>query len=111
MSFDPIINALSAFLAWFGKLFTAIFQAMWDITMDLGIALLDAFLSAVAAVLVAVPAPSFLTQYSLQTLIGQLGPDILFFVGVLNLAQGLSMVGSAYAFRLFVRKLLTLGQW
>jgi hypothetical protein len=109
--FDPIINALSAFLAWFGKLFTAIFQACWDITIDLCIAAFDLFLSAVGSLIAAAPAPQFLTQYSLQSLVGQLGSDILYFVGVFSIPQGLAMIGAAVAFRLFVRKLFTLGQW
>ena len=80
--FDAIINALSSVLAWFGKVFVAVFQAMWDITIDLAIAAFDLFLSAVASLIAAAPAPQFLTQYSLQSLIGQMGSDILYFVSV-----------------------------
>ncbi|ANJ72435.1 DUF2523 domain-containing protein [Ralstonia insidiosa] len=109
--FDAIINALSSVLAWFGKVFVAVFQAMWDITIDLAIAAFDLFLSAVASLIAAAPAPQFLTQYSLQSLIGQMGSDILYFVSVFNIPQGLAMLGGAVAFRLFVRKLFTLGQW
>ncbi|ANH72118.1 hypothetical protein ACS15_1723 [Ralstonia insidiosa] len=109
--FDSIINALSGVLAWFGKVFAAVFQALWDITIDLCIAGFDLFLSAIGSLIAAAPAPQFLTQYSLQSLVGQMGSDILYFVGVFNISQGLAMIGAGVAFRLFVRKLFTLGQW
>jgi hypothetical protein len=32
-------------------------------------------------------------------------------VSVFNIPQGLAMIGADVAFRLFVRKLFTLGQW
>ena len=109
--FAAIINALSSVLAWFGKIFVAVFQAMWDITIDLIIAAFDLFLSAIGALISSAPAPQFLTQYSLQSLIGQMGSDILYFVSVFNIPQGLAMLGAGVVFRLFVRKLFTLGQW
>lgn len=107
---SAIVNAISAFAAWLLKAFVAVFLAIWALLQDVVIELLDLFLNGVTIVLGALPTPSFLTGVSLQSLFGQLGSDVLFFVGIFNIGQGIALLGAAFAFRL-ARKVVTLFQW
>lgn len=107
---NGIINAISAFGQWLLSLFVKVFVAIWDLFGDLVIALADAFLQALAALVSALPAPTFLTQYSLQSAFSQMSGDILFFLTVFNIGPGIAMLGSGFAFRM-LRKVVTLFQW
>jgi len=110
MSLDPIINALSAFAAWVFGLVGSVFTAAWDFVSDAFVALGDAFFQALAGVIVAIPAPSFLSSMSLQGVFSQMSGDVLYFLGVFQIGPGLALLGSAFGFRL-LRKLFTLFQW
>ncbi|MCA3182635.1 MULTISPECIES: DUF2523 family protein [unclassified Cupriavidus] len=107
---NGIINAISAFAAWLLGLFVKLFAALWDIVNDLMIAGADGLLSALATLLSAVPAPTFLQNVNLQTLFNGLGADVLYFVGVFNIGAGIALLGSGFAFRM-LRKVVTLFQW
>lgn len=107
---SAIVNAISAFAAWLLKAFIAVFVAIWALLQDVVIELLDLFLIGVSAVLGTLPAPAFLSTVSLQQLFGQLGGDVLFFLGVFNIGQGIALLGAGFAFRL-ARKVVTLFQW
>ncbi|WP_199030583.1 DUF2523 family protein [Ralstonia sp. ASV6] len=108
--FDAVINAISAFAKWLDDIFVAIFVAIWQITEDLFIDALDLLLQGFSYVLSYLPTPTFLTGVSLQTLFGSLGGDVLYFFGVFNIGQGISLLGAAFAFRM-ARKVVTLFQW
>lgn len=95
---------------WFLDLVIKVFTAIWDFFSDIAIAVLDGILSAIAALVSAIPAPSFLTSYSLSTLMGGLPSDVLYFVHALNLPQCFAILAAGFAFRM-TRKILTLGQW
>jgi len=110
MSFDPVINALNAFAAWILSLVGSVFQAAWDLISDAFIALGDAFFQALAAIIVALPAPSFLTSASLQSAFSNMSGDILYFLGVFQIAPGIALLGAAFGFRM-LRKIVTLFQW
>ncbi|WP_247539178.1 DUF2523 domain-containing protein [Ralstonia pseudosolanacearum] len=107
---SSIVNAISAFAAWLLKAFVAVFAALWSIVEDLCIDVLDLLLNGLTTVLGALPAPSFLTGVSLQSMFGQLGGDVLFFLGAFNIGQGIALLGAGFAFRL-LRKVVTLFQW
>lgn len=105
-----VINAISAFGQWLLALFVKMFVAIWDLFGDLVISLADAFLQALATLVSAIPAPAFLTNYSLQSAFSQMSGDVLFFLSVFNIGPGIAMLGSAFAFRM-LRKVVTLFQW
>ncbi|WP_454763090.1 DUF2523 family protein [Cupriavidus campinensis] len=107
---NGIINAISAFGAWLLSLVVKAFTAIWDLCTDLVINVADLFLTALAALIGAIPAPDFLTQHSLQSAFSQMSGDVLFFLGVFNIGPGIAMLGSAFAFRM-ARKVVTLFQW
>jgi len=110
MSFDPIINALSAFAAWIYGVFAAIFTALWDFVGDALIAAADLFFQALAGLVVSIPAPSFLASASLQSAFSGMSGDVLYFLGVFQIGPGIALLGSAFGFRM-LRKVLTLFQW
>lgn len=107
---NGIINAISAFAAWLLSLFVKVFAAVWDLFTDLLINALDLFLQALAGLIVAIPAPAFLSSYKLQSLFSGFTSDILYFVGVFRITEGIALLGLAFAFRMS-RKILTLFQW
>lgn len=110
MSFDPIINALTAFAAWVLSLVQSVFTSVWDLITDLAIGVADLFFSALAALIVAIPAPSFLQSVNLQQSFASITGDVLYFLGVFNIGPGIALLGSAFGFRM-LRKVVTLFQW
>lgn len=95
---------------WLFELVIKIFEAVWDLLTDILIFIFDLILSAFAAVITAIPAPSFLSQNSLTSLLGAMGPDVMYFVGAFNLPQCFAILGVGFMFRM-TRKIFTLGQW
>lgn len=67
----------------------------------------ELFLEGVALVIEAMPAPDFITEYSLSDLID---PDILWMLHNSGVSTALSIISAAMVFRL-LRRLLTLGIW
>ncbi|NUA30184.1 DUF2523 domain-containing protein [Cupriavidus basilensis] len=110
MNFDAVINAISAFAGWLFSLIAQLVAALFAMMGDVFVALGDAFLSAFAALIVVLPAPAFLQSVSLQTSFAQIGSDTLYFLGVFNIGPGITLLGSAFAFRM-LRKVVTLFQW
>jgi len=103
-------------LEWFQKMWAALtgwLQALWDgfvaYLSDLPILILDAFLSAIVAILALIPSPDFLTN-GLQSLLGAIGPDVGYFLSASGFDAALAILGAGFLFRM-TRKLLTLGQW
>lgn len=72
--------------------------------------LVSAILGVFAAAIAAIPVPDFIKNYSLGTLLSSAGPDVGWFLNTFKVAQGLTVIGAGYAFRL-LRKFLTLFQW
>ncbi|SPK73199.1 Minor coat protein [Cupriavidus taiwanensis] len=107
---NGIINAISAFAAWLLSLVVKVFAAFWDLLNDLLIAGVDGFLQALAALIGAIPAPSFLQSVNLQQSFASIGSDVLYFLGVFNIGAGITLLGSAFGFRM-LRKVVTLFQW
>ncbi len=101
---------IAKFTAWLLDLVLKVFKSIWDLFSDIAIAILDGILSALAAIIAAIPAPDFLTQYSIGSLINTFPGEILFFANVFNLGQCFAVIAAGFAFRM-IRKIVTLGQW
>lgn len=95
---------------WLRQQVERLFDGIVDYFTAYALFMLETLFDAAAAVLEMIPVPEFMTQYSLGQFFAMMPPEILYFVGVFNLAEGLSIIGAGYGFRL-LRKLLTLGQW
>lgn len=101
---------MSDFADWLVALIKKLFTTIWDFVTDLLIALLDLLLTAVLALINALPLPDFLKVGGLQTLINLISPDVWYFASKFKLGECLAMFGAAVAFRL-ARKAVTLFQW
>lgn len=110
---STIVSWFGALLHWIGRIFEwmgGIFKDLMAFILDIPLKILQGFLDGVLYLLGKIPAPEFMTQYSLQTLFNQLPESVLYFVGLFGIPQGLAILGLGVAFRL-TRKALTLGQW
>lgn len=65
---------IAQFTAWLLNLFLSVFTAFWDIVKDLFVAIAEIVFVALAAAINAIPAPDFLSQYSLSGLLSSM-PD------------------------------------
>ncbi len=101
---------ITEFTQWILNLIVKLFAAVWDFLGDIAIWIFKGVLTAIAALVTAIPAPAFLTSNSLTSLIGSMGGDILYFVGAFHLPECFAIIGAGFAFRM-LRKILTLGQW
>lgn len=101
---------LSAISTWLVQLVKSIFDDLWTFLVDIVLSLLDLILTAIAALIAAIPAPDFLGQSSLGVLFASMNGTILYFADRLGIFQGLAIVGAGYLFRLS-RKFVTLFQW
>ena len=100
---------LDAITGWLLDLFKRVFVALWSFVQDAFILLLDLLLSAIVAVLGAIPVPAQLSA-GLGSLWSALDPAIIHFLTLFGLPQALALVGAAFVFRLG-RKIVTLFQW
>lgn len=101
---------MSDFSNWLFDLFKALLQALWDFFTDLLIAVVDLILTALLALISALPLPAFMQAGGLQSLFAAIPSDIWFFVSHFRLGECLAMFGAAVGFRL-ARKAVTLFQW
>ncbi|WP_068637250.1 hypothetical protein [Thauera butanivorans] len=104
------MNWLTDLTNWLFELVKKAIDAIWDFLQDAFIAVADVVLGIVASAIEAIPVPSFVTQYSLGNLLSQMHPDILFFVGILQIPTGLSFLAAGFGVRM-IRKAVTLFQW
>lgn len=100
---------LQAITQWFFDLVVKVFSALWNFLVDMAIALADLILSALVALLGAIPVPDFLSA-GLNSLFSQLDPGILWLTSAVGVPQALAFYGAAYLFRI-ARKVVTLFQW
>jgi hypothetical protein len=110
---STIVSWFTSLFKWIARLFewfTGLFKDLMAFITDFPLKVLEGFLDGVLYLLGLIPAPDFLTQYSLQTLFNQLPEAVIYFVGLFGIPQALGILGLGVAFRL-TRKALTLGQW
>ena len=105
-----MMDAIYALIAWLGELIKSVWTAFSDFLSEIWIDIADIVLQALAAVIVSIPVPSFLSSYSIGQIIGYMPSEILYFVGLLHMSEGFALISGGVAFRM-VRKLITLFQW
>lgn len=101
---------LSKLTGWIANVVHTFFVAIVQVLKDLVTYVLSVVLDLVASAISSISPPSFLTNYSMGTMLGQAGPIVGFFLVQLRIGEGLALIGAGYAFRL-LRKFLTLFQW
>jgi hypothetical protein len=100
---------MTAFATWLYELVKSVFTAVWDFVADAFINIFDLLLTAILAVLTAIPVPSFMSS-GLSGAMGQISGDVWYFASHFRLGECLAILGAAVLFRL-TRKALTLFQW
>lgn len=89
---------------------SAVFGALKDFLLDLPLIILKSILEAVAGLIEAIPAPDFLTTFSIGSLLSNLPSGILYFLNESGLNDGMLILAAGFTFRM-ARKALTLFQW
>lgn len=94
---------------WLKRQWEAMWAAIWQLIQDAFYWCVEGVMDVFATIIEAIPVPEFL-QNGLGGMFSFLPAEILYFVGLFRIPEGLLMVGTGVAFRL-LRKLLTVGQW
>lgn len=100
---------MTEFSKWLLDLIKSIFKVAWDFVLDLLIQGFELILQAVAAIIAAIPVPSFITN-GLGPLLSSIPGDVWFFAGHFRLTECFAVLGLGATFRL-TRKIATLFQW
>ncbi|URL60170.1 hypothetical protein IM816_08870 [Luteibacter flocculans] len=96
--------------SWASGAFSSFGSSIVALVKDAVVWFVSAVLGVFAAAVAAIPVPDFVKQYSLGALLSHAGPDVGWFLNMFKVAEGMTVIGAGYAFRL-LRKLLTLFQW
>lgn len=94
---------------WLRRQIVALWEALLGLIADTFYWVVEQVMDLFASIVEAIPVPDFLSS-GLGGLFAPLPPEMLYFVDLFNVPQGLAMIGAGVAFRLG-RKLFTLGQW
>lgn len=101
---------LDRLTGWLRDAIAAAFAALADMLGDLVVFLVEGFLDLIATAIEALPAPDFLANYSICSLLNNAGSDVAWAVSTFKIGEGLTVLAGAFAFRM-LRKLLTAFQW
>lgn len=101
-------------MSWAWDHLVALLKRIWDDFVeflgDFFIGTMKLFLTAVSAIVNAIPVPSFLANGTLGDYLNGIDPAVLYFLSQSGMAAGMTLIGAGVTFRL-TRKLFTLGQW
>lgn len=96
---------------WLVDLIKSAFLALVAFVHDVALWFFDGALSALATLIAAIPAPSFLSGgVNVGSMLSVMPPFTLFVLNQLNIGACLAVISAGVAFRL-VRKFTTLFQW
>lgn len=101
---------LSSITEWIKTLVTNLWNSLIEFLGDFWIDIAEAILNALAGTVESIPSPGFLDSVSLGSLVSAFPPDVLYFVGFLQLPSAFGLISSGVAFRM-ARKVATLFQW
>jgi hypothetical protein len=101
---------ITDFLDWLLELVKEAFESVLQLLKDVAVWIFDGILSAFAVVIETIPAPDFLHQVSISSLLSGLPPYAAFVISQTQLGTALAVIGAAFGFRL-ARKIATLFQW
>lgn len=100
---------MSKFAEWLVGLVKEAFTALFTLLLDLVIEAFDLLLTALSAIMAAVPLPQFATQ-GIGSLLANIPPEVWYFAGPLKIGECFAVLGAAFSFRM-LRKILTFFQW
>lgn len=100
---------MTDFAKWLLDLVKALFEPIWNFILDIAVEVLDLIFKAFAAIITAIPVPSFATS-GLGPLLASIPGDVWFYAGHFRIGECFAVLGVGAAFRL-TRKFATLFQW
>lgn len=103
-------NWLTSITTYLLSLVTAAFTALADLIKDAALWILDLLLSGISTVIASIPAPTFLTNNNIGTLLNPLPSFALYVIQNMQIGTAMTIIGAGVVFRL-TRKFFTLGQW
>ncbi len=95
---------------WLRDQLATLWTALVALMQDMIVFMVEGFLSLISAIVNAIPVPDFLSETTICGLLSQAGPTAAWVMENFHIAEGMTLVTSALAFRM-LRKLLTLFQW
>lgn len=101
---------MSDVIEWFSNFIQVIWQDILNFLNDFWISICQTVLFAIAGTIESIPVPHFLDSYSVGSIMSMLPGELLYFVGLLRLDEGMSLISAGFAFRMG-RKVVTLFQW
>lgn len=101
---------LSQLTGWVANVVHTVFVAVVQVLKDLVTYVVGVVLGLVASAINAIGVPTWLSQYSMGSILANTGSTLAFFLVSLQIPAGMGLIGLGYAFRL-LRKFLTLFQW
>lgn len=101
---------LSKLTGWIAYAIQTVFTALITLLKDLVTFVLGVVLGLIKSAIASIGVPSWLTQYSMGSVLSQAGSTVGFFMSELQIPLALTLIGLGYTFRL-LRKFLTLFQW
>lgn len=106
----PSTGWLSRLTWWIAYALRQVVVALMTFLRDLVTFVFVVIFGIISSAIAQIGVPSWLSQYSLGSILGQTGQVLGFFLVQLRVPEGFALIGSGYAFRL-LRKFLTLFQW
>lgn len=89
-------------------------QKFWDAIegffTDLVLIAIEKLLDLVATAFEQLPAPAFMAENSIGSLLGSAGPTVGWFVDTFRISECMSVIAAGFIFRIS-RKILTMGKW
>ncbi|MEA9963747.1 hypothetical protein [Xanthomonas campestris] len=95
---------------WLREQFQQLFKDFTEFMKDFGVFLFETGLEFVRVIVDALPAPDFLTQFALCTVLAKAGPWAAWAMSTFHLGEAMALLGTAIVFRL-LRVILTAFQW
>lgn len=101
---------LSDFTNWLVGIIKAVWDAFVEVIGDFFLFIFHQSSLMVTMILELLPVPDFITGNDLQSLLGQAGPSIAWFITVFKVDAALAVIGVGSVFYI-IRRVATLGIW
>lgn len=95
---------------WIRGLIEKLWEAIEAFFTDLIIAAIEKMLELVALAFESLPVPSFMTQHSIGSLLGNAGPTVGWYVETFKISECLALIAAGAVFKV-TRKIVTFGKW
>lgn len=93
---------------------TDLIKSLWldfvNFGNDFFVGIAESVLMGIGSLIIDIPVPTFLDGHSIGDILGLMPSSVLYFLSLMHINEGFSLIASAFIFRM-ARKALTLFQW